>query len=342
MTKQENEIERKLKNLDQIPPRNALRARSGRSQFARSAERMKRQTQVGNNQKSWWRPFNQKMEAFPMKLAAVLVILTLVLGGGGLSVAAAQASLPGDLFYPVKILSEDIQLEVNNTSEDQVQFSLEFANRRFEEIQQLLEEGLMPPDPVIVRWQNQLLTAMRNAIAADETVEALETIKAALQQQTQMMSQLTLGPAIELWKNQFQNQIKNQIGLVDAGITDPQELAKELTWMFQYQQQMKSSGESDQWMWMFQHQTQTGESEQQYQWQYQNQQQPDELTGNDQQNKDQNQENDQNKPSSSGGQDEQNNEQEQNGNGGSNSSQDGSQNNGGNDGNGSGGGSGGK
>lgn len=342
-----HETEKELNVLKDVPARNALKARSGRSQFSRQAEQMRRSSLNHSRTSRWWHLPNNWQEVHTMKLSmkitSILVVIALLLGGAGLTAVAAQTSLPGEVFYPLKMLTEDIQLGTTTNNAELVNFSLEFANRRYTEIQQLLEDGLMPPDPVVVRWQNHVLSALQNAIEADEPLELLETVKTTLQQQFKMMSKLELGPTTEPWMNQFQNQIKNQIGLVEAGIEDPSELAKELQWLFQYKQQLAAAGEGDQWQWMFQHQNQSLETELQYQWQYQYQQ-SEEIPGAGQNRTNQNQENNQNNPADNGGENPQNNENEQNGDGGNNGNQGGSQDSGGNGNNGGsgGGGNGGK
>lgn len=347
MKKEMNEIENKLIELKEVPSRNAIKARSGRSQFTGLAEKMKHTEVKLPQQSRWWQLLNVRTEnltmKFSMKLITILVLMGLFLGATGLSVVAAQTSMPGEVFYPLKMLVEDIQLNNTSNNEVNVNLALKFANRRYSEITQLLEEGLMPPDPVVVRWQNHILSALQNALEADDSIELLETVRTSLQKQSQMMSMLKLGPTTEPWMNQFHNQLKNQIGLVEAGLNDPVELAKELQWMNQYKQQLQLAGESDQWQWMFQHQNQNPDSETQYQWQYQNQR-SDQLLENDQNRKNQNQENNQNNPVEGNGENIQNNENEQNGNAGSNGNQTGTQNNAGNGDNGGsgGGGNGGK
>lgn len=273
-----------------------------------------------------------------MKLATILVIITLLFGGSGLSIAAAQSTLPGEFLYPIKLFSEDTQLNLTASDENQVEFALKFANRRYEEIKQLLEDGLMPPDPVIVRWQNQLLTAMQKSLESEDQITQLNKVKDALQQQAQKMNQLQLSAETEPFMNQFKNQLKSQLGLVEAGINNPDKLGKELQWMFAYQQQQKGTEAANEWQHLFANQNQGEQSNFQYQWQYQYQTQLDGAGDSEQLNQNQNQENNQNNDPGDENSQNNNNDQEQNGNGGSNGSQNGSQNNGSGGNNGGGGG----
>lgn len=343
MTDLNNEIESQLKKLEDVPVRNPLKAEATRSRFISTAKNISNNNVGLNSKQSWWSAIFLKRE-ISMKISIILVILSLLFGGAGVTAVAAQTSLPGELVYPVKLLIEDIQIELTNNAEDSVNFALKFANRRFVEIQQLLEDGLMPPDPVVVRWQNHLLTAAQKALESDDELVLLDEIKEALLQQSQTMNQLKLGAATEPWMNQFKYQIANQIGMIEAGITSPDLLEKELKWMFAFQTQIKAAGLKNQWQYMFQYQNQTTDEEVQYLWQYQNQiqLQSQGLISNGQedpnQNQMQNQEQNQNQTTGSETEDPANNEQEQNGEGGTNSSgngtQDGGSNQSGNGGNG--------
>lgn len=336
MTNWNHEIEEKLSNFEQPPSRNTLKAQASRKQFIHAAEFIATQADGSEHKRSWLFPQKWFKEAFPMKLTTIFVIITLLLGGSGISIAAAQSTLPGELLYPLKLVSEDIQYNLSNSDDTRVELALKFANRRYVEIQQLLEAGLMPPDPVIVRWQNQLLSAMQKALHSEDQITQLIKVKDELQLQSQKMNQLKFRESFEPLVHQFQQQMKYQIGLVEAGINDPEKLNKELQWMFTYQQQLKNSEDANQWQWMFKNQIQGERFNFQYQWQYQTQR--NESTDSGQLNQNQNQENNQNNIPSNDNSQNNNNEQEQNGDGGSNGSQNGTQNNGGSGGNSGGGG----
>ena len=120
-----------------------------------------------------------------MKQRILAVILSLLFGGTGATAVAAQASLPGDFLYPVKILSEDVRMEMATQPESQVKLALKFAASRFDEIQSLIEEGLMPPDPTVVGWHNQIRIALEEALASEDQTGQLLMVQQMLQQQLQ-------------------------------------------------------------------------------------------------------------------------------------------------------------
>jgi len=336
MTDWKNEIESQLKKLEDVPVRNPLKAEATRTRFISATKKIGKSDVGFNTKQSWWNAKFLKKETFPMKISILLVIISLLFGSAGVTAVAAQTSLPGELVYPVKLLLEDVQIELTNNAEDSVNFALKFANRRFEEIQQLLEDGLMPPDPVIVRWQNHVLTAAQKALESEDELVLLDEIKEALLMQFQTMNQLKLGATTEPWMNQFKYQMASQIGMIEAGIASPDLLEKELKWMFAFQTQLKSAGVLNQWQYMFQYQSQLSGEAIQYKWQYQNQIQTQSqgLISNGQedpnQNQIQNQEQNQNQVPVSETEDPANKEQEQNGNSGTNSSGNSTQNGGSN------------
>ncbi|HZS02281.1 MAG TPA: DUF5667 domain-containing protein, partial [Chloroflexota bacterium] len=69
--------------------------------------------------------------------AAIGLVIVLVLA----SVTASAAALPGDLFYPVKRAAEQAQLSLASEGEPRAELRLELADRRLEEVAQLLERG---------------------------------------------------------------------------------------------------------------------------------------------------------------------------------------------------------
>ncbi len=75
--------------------------------------------------------------AWARVVVAVLVALVLITTLAGGTAYAAQASLPGDLLYPVKIGIEDTRLRITASSSDKVGLYLQFAHTRLLEIGKL-------------------------------------------------------------------------------------------------------------------------------------------------------------------------------------------------------------
>jgi hypothetical protein len=241
----EEEIKQKLEKLDAIPERNPLRVQSAKKNFMSEAHMLVGGSSVSVPKISWWNQIFVKKETFPMKILTITTILALLFGGG-ISAVAAQDSLPGDLLYPVKTLVEDIELGLATKPETQFQIALKHANYRFEEINALVGKGEYIPEPQIIAWQTQLMTALQFGVNTDDPIGKLLMVQNMLQQQTMMMNkgELTGEPIMNMFKNTLQNQMK----LVTAGIEEPELLSSELKFMANYQEK---HGTEELWMNMY-------------------------------------------------------------------------------------------
>jgi hypothetical protein len=75
------------------------------------------------------------------RVAVVLLAATLgLLLMGGAAVAASGSALPGQALYPVKKAVEKVELALTNGPSGRAKLHLEFAQRRLEELQALLEK----------------------------------------------------------------------------------------------------------------------------------------------------------------------------------------------------------
>ncbi len=141
--------------------------------------------------------FHPKKERYAMfsAIAAVVLVLSLMFGGAG-AVFAAQDSLPQDFLYPVKNISEDVQLNLTLSPQKELDLALAFSQRRVDEILACLEAGEPVPEPVAARLQFQLQLALKTASGLGEPQmgPALEAIQAQLMRQAQRMAAVQAGP----------------------------------------------------------------------------------------------------------------------------------------------------
>lgn len=72
-------------------------------------------------------------------VAAVLSGIGLIVGGSMASVSASEQSVPGDLLFPVKLVSEQTRLVLATDKKDRVRLKGEFVNRRVEEIKKIAQ-----------------------------------------------------------------------------------------------------------------------------------------------------------------------------------------------------------
>jgi hypothetical protein len=81
----------------------------------------------------------------PQSAALVICLLLIFIGGPWLMVKASQTSLPGDLLYSVKKITEDVQTSIAS-EDDKVQLQVEFAGRRLEELNKITEDSFSPEE----------------------------------------------------------------------------------------------------------------------------------------------------------------------------------------------------
>lgn len=74
-------------------------------------------------------------------VAAILLVLVILFGGASATTYAAQSALPGDALYPVKTSLEQTRITLANDAYNQAQLHLQFAQRRLNEIKELLAQG---------------------------------------------------------------------------------------------------------------------------------------------------------------------------------------------------------
>ncbi|MAT43879.1 MAG: hypothetical protein CL609_16210 [Anaerolineaceae bacterium] len=236
MKKDTNTIQSQMKNLDNnIPPRNPDKAYAARVNFIRQAKIQRGNvTNPAFMRLTVWDRITQLKETKLMKLAGIVTIIALLLGGTGASVAAAQASMPGDLLYPVKILSEDIRLDLTANEENQFNLAMKFTQRRFDEIQTILEEEGTPSEEMMATYQNQIKHNLELALELDEPEEAIEEFQGMLQNQNQIMTQLKNGEEVEPYQFQMQSMMQYHLEIIEKGVQNLQMLQEQLQHQYQF------------------------------------------------------------------------------------------------------------
>ncbi len=160
-------------------------------------------------------------------LISVITILGLLLGGTG-TVYASQDSLPTDVLYPVKVLTEEVRLELAADPQVEMNLLLGYAQRRVDEIAALVEEGVIPPDATMTRLNLQLQQALQLASEMDDAAmtQALlqnqTRLHVMLQNQLQRMENIPASGEAELALEQVRIRLEEQLRLVENGLADPQ------------------------------------------------------------------------------------------------------------------------
>ncbi len=245
------EIEKKLAALRHVPLRSSEKAALGRAAFLAQAQSFAEAVSKSAKQRpnGWIRAF-QSIFAIPQKehspmfspLITILIAFSLVLGGGGLTVAGAQSSQPDQPLYSVKLLSEEARLQLAANTDDALRLHLQFIDRRAAEIKAIFASGKAPSMPVQNRYQNQVEQTMRLAVsmADPQAAQALEEIRLHLQNQQQDFLQLNpnANPQAEASLSALQQMIQQHLQWITEGLADPSQLRL----LLQQQQNQKPGG----------------------------------------------------------------------------------------------------
>lgn len=172
-----------------------------------------------------WNIFARK-ERSPMTVLARLgLVLALALGGTGATAFAAQASMPSDLLYPVKTLSEDFRLALTTDPQAAFDLLLELAQKRAGEIAEMANAGEPVSSRVNLRLQEHLQQALQQAAQLDDEnmLKAMEQLQIMAKVQTQTMTQVqtrTSDQASEAVRNaqQTMTQMEN---VAQGAMEDP-------------------------------------------------------------------------------------------------------------------------
>ncbi len=199
-----------LEALKSVPPRDPRRAAIGRAAFLAEAERLKiaEKRQKTSSQavslgpwarlKGWIRqkthpnPRKKEVFAMPSVVFAILAALSLLFGGGALTVKAADAAVPGDVLYPVDLAVENLQLALASTPDQQAQLHLAFAQERAAEIQQLIQEGRADQvEEAVQNLEGHLAVATQLAaqMAQEGQAEAVRQMEQAMAHSTEALQQ---------------------------------------------------------------------------------------------------------------------------------------------------------
>ncbi len=241
----DNELARLLDVLLDQPNRDQENAAHGRRAFLQQAQELAKSLPAAVTEReqprhtNWMHPLQTifrtyRKERSPMfgALGTILMIVSLILGGSGATVAAAQNSLPDQVLYPVKTWSEDVRTGLTNRTQTRLELALEYANRRAEEMQTMLRAGQVPADSVLTRMQAEVDLALQMAVGQPDhkAVQSLADIRQLLQAHQQAFANLgpkAGGPA-EALLQRTRTMLQDRLQLCDQGMQDPALLRRQL------------------------------------------------------------------------------------------------------------------
>ncbi len=215
------QLRKELEHLQHVPERGLQASHAGRENYLAQVRTMKPRPVQTN------KPVQTgKRRSWALRMASVIAVLALALGSIGGTVYAAQASLPDDLLYPVKTLTEDIQISLESDPQDRLDLYTQFANRRLNEIEAQAEAGEPISDIALDRLENHTHQMLKEAAQMGESYleNALRQVQVALELQNQVMTKLqkqTPGGG-EPGLVKAQEEVQSRLRLVENGINEHQ------------------------------------------------------------------------------------------------------------------------
>jgi hypothetical protein len=226
------DVLKKLTLLSETPARNPAKEQIGLANFLQEAQDLAITVTTNKNRRhnGWMHAIQSKImirrkEYPPMfsTFASIMLLVSLLLGGSGITVAAAQNSLPDQPLYETKLWSEDLRLNLASDPQTLSQLSLDFATLRFEEIQKIFEGDRIPSEAVHLQFQSQIERAIQYAstLTDDQSINALQQIQTHLQTQQQTFlhvqanSSTTTEPALLRTRQIIQEKLR----IVEEDIT---------------------------------------------------------------------------------------------------------------------------
>ena len=225
-------LEEKLSVLLTVAPRDPGAAARGRANYLSQAGSLKTAVSESSQRrhKRWMSSFLtifSRREHSPMlaTLTSILMIVSILLGGTGVTVYAAQDSLPDQPLYGVKTWSEDFRVVLTNDLQSKLNLDLELANRRVEEMVALSASGVTSSDALLARLENHLNQTLHLAAGLDDDcfAPAMEKVRQTMQIQERelIQAQVQAATPAEAQLARARDMIQARLRLVEDGLQDP-------------------------------------------------------------------------------------------------------------------------
>lgn len=211
----------KLKSaLNEIPERDEGKITEGKARLLAQAKMISRSpvsVEVTERRNVWNLKWLKEIKMGT--IVTILVVIGMVLGGVGGTVAAAQNDLPGDALYQVKLVSEGLKMDLTQDPLKKMELDLVFAMRRLDEIKELKDAGIEAPYLSYARFENRLEHAVYQAslLEEDEAEKALLHIRKMLRIRVQQIEQSAEEPV----QVQTRTLLHERIRWLDEGLNDP-------------------------------------------------------------------------------------------------------------------------
>ncbi len=222
---QDMEIIALVEKLREAPERLPQDLVTGKAKFLAEAQSYPRPVVPGLNgrdkEKSFFpRKVHPKLAFIPILIAIFMLI---VFAGTGVTVYAAQSSLPDQPLYSVKLASEDIRSNLPASSQTRVDLAMDFADVRLQEALQLAAQGKPIPNALWERMENHIDFGLLTAAGMDDQqlLQQLLTIQSRLQLELDHVSVLGTDSRYSDTVEGIRAALLTRLQLVTIGLNDP-------------------------------------------------------------------------------------------------------------------------
>lgn len=234
-----------LGTLKEVPARDPAKIRAGKDAFLFEAAKSRKSVSPRQQSRhTGWNPnlFGWKEPIKMTTLGTIILAISLILGGSGITAASAQGSLPDSALYPVKLLTEDIQFGLTTDPFSKWELSLQLSEMRLAEVRMMLANGSIPSEPALQRLETRLTQTLLLASNLGEPLmsQALAQTQTRLETQAQLMlqSQVT-APQGQAVMTRVMAMIQERIRQTQTGQENPLQLQQQIQQQLQEQQQIQ-------------------------------------------------------------------------------------------------------
>jgi len=260
MTRADGELDeygkRTLAPLRSAPPIHPRIAEAEKSKFLLQGENLRQGLIPGFDEIYKERDYRKlnairgKQLSTLFKALVVTILVVILLVGSSFTVYAAQSSLPGQPLYTIKSWSEDVRLSMTLSTKAKLNLTLDYTNRRMNEISRMVASGKALNDRTSERLQSELDNALQLAAQLDDPQMqyALGQIKRQAENQGMTIEELIskLPPQAEPAIIHLQERLDEQVKLSTIGEKDPQAFRSEVHERLHKRQGSKHTPTSDQ------------------------------------------------------------------------------------------------
>jgi Domain of unknown function (DUF5667) len=178
----------------------------------------------------------------PITITTILLVFSLILGGTSATVYAAQDSLPEQPLYAIKILSEDLAVQIPQPATNKIDLHLDFADRRVAELVALARSSAEPKEDLVYRLEFHLDRALQQAseMEGDQMVLALSQVQARLEKQSCFFTDQPLEGALMI---RSREAIQIRLRWAEFGLDNPRQFRQQAQERHHFHQPPDSAGD---------------------------------------------------------------------------------------------------